>query len=300
MYETTDVNCTIELLTKCIKSTLKLFLPKKSCHSSRYPCRFSDELKCVLRKKNCSIIKNTSLRERNLVELFSESRASAKLLIKRNKKSYHESVECRLKRDLKFFWRYVTGRMTMSSSAINLRDTWDKVLSEPACVSNAFTNYIQSVLSLNPAVICAPVDRHFSNDNHSIASFQSAKTELAIGKLKTKLSISFNKIPSFIVKGCSSIFAPILTHILNLSLSSSTFPKLGKNSVIVVKIATYDQTRVLQTHKAGISACMKSPRLIVCHNLFTHKISITQHAFFAGTSVETNLVLFEFCVARCK
>lgn len=155
------------------------------------------------------------------------------------------------------------------------------------------------VLSLNQAAPCTPVDSHSSNDNLSIASFQSSETELAIGKLKPKLSISFNGIPSFIVKGCSSIFVPILTHIFNLSLSSSTFPELGKKSVIVVEIATYDQTRVLQTHKAGISACMKS-RLIVCRNLFTHKISITQHAFFAGTSVETNLVLFQFCVAHCK
>jgi hypothetical protein len=40
-------------------------------------------------------------------------------------------------------------------------------------------------------------------------------------------------IPYFIIKGCSDIFAPLLTYIFNLSLTNATFPSLWKQTAVV-------------------------------------------------------------------
>uniref|UniRef100_A0A0K8RBH5 Putative reverse transcriptase n=1 Tax=Ixodes ricinus TaxID=34613 RepID=A0A0K8RBH5_IXORI len=55
----------------------------------------------------------------------------------------------------------------------------------------------------------------------------------AIKELKPKLSTGIDGIPSFIIKGCCSIFAPVLMHIFNLSLAQGYFPKLWKFSAVV-------------------------------------------------------------------
>jgi hypothetical protein len=40
-------------------------------------------------------------------------------------------------------------------------------------------------------------------------------------------------IPSFIVKACSDIFVPLLTHIFNPSVASETLPSLWKETATV-------------------------------------------------------------------
>lgn len=218
------------------------------------------------------------------------------MLIKRDKEYYRESVERSLNRDPKYFWRYVNDRMTTSSPAISLCDASGKVLNEPACVSNAFADYFESVYSSNQATPCTPDDSSNFNDNLSITSFQSAEIEIAIKRLKPKISMAFDGILSFIVKGCSSIFTPILTHIFNLSLSSFTFPELWKNSVIV-PVHKGGKTDDVKNYRPVSLLCAFSKvyEIVLFEHLsqfFKRKISISQHGFFTGRSVETNLVSF--------
>jgi hypothetical protein len=42
-----------------------------------------------------------------------------------------------------------------------------------------------------------------------------------------------DKIPNFIMKGCSEILTPLLRHIFNLSLSTGKFPSLWKKAAVV-------------------------------------------------------------------
>lgn len=45
----------------------------------------------------------------------------------------------------------------------------------------------------------------------------------AIRKLRNNMTSGLDGIPAFFVKDCSVIFAPILTFVYNLALSTSTF-----------------------------------------------------------------------------
>jgi hypothetical protein len=46
-------------------------------------------------------------------------------------------------------------------------------------------------------------------------------------------SVETDGIPSFVIKGCSETFVPVLKFIFNLSQSENTFPNLWKQAVIV-------------------------------------------------------------------
>jgi hypothetical protein len=50
---------------------------------------------------------------------------------------------------------------------------------------------------------------------------------------KSLKATSLDGIPSFIVKGCSDIFVPLLTHIFNPSVASETLPSLWKETATV-------------------------------------------------------------------
>jgi hypothetical protein len=45
----------------------------------------------------------------------------------------------------------------------------------------------------------------------------------AIRRLKSTKLVGPNGIPSFIIKGCSEIFVPVIKHIFNLRLSNGGF-----------------------------------------------------------------------------
>lgn len=66
----------------------------------------------------------------------------------------------------------------------------------------------------------------------------------AIRKLKPKLTSGTDHVPNFIVKGCSNLFAPILEHIFNISLSKGIFPSLWKESIVVPIHKTGDTSQV--------------------------------------------------------
>jgi hypothetical protein len=55
----------------------------------------------------------------------------------------------------------------------------------------------------------------------------------AIKRLKPSKSVGLDHVPGFIIKGCSSIFIPILRRIFNLSLTQQYFPAAWKEAAVV-------------------------------------------------------------------
>jgi hypothetical protein len=66
-----------------------------------------------------------------------------------------------------------------------------------------------------------------------MAPVSAAEVSKAIERLKPSKCVGLDGIPSFIIKGCSDVFIPLLTYIFNLSVSSETFPSLWKETVVV-------------------------------------------------------------------
>jgi hypothetical protein len=55
----------------------------------------------------------------------------------------------------------------------------------------------------------------------------------ALRRLSPSKSVGLDDIPSFVIKGCSEIFVPVLKNIFNLSLPQQYFPTVWKQAVIV-------------------------------------------------------------------
>jgi hypothetical protein len=47
------------------------------------------------------------------------------------------------------------------------------------------------------------------------------------------VEIVLDGVPSFVVKGCTEIFIPVLNFIFNLTLHQTTFPHMWKESAVV-------------------------------------------------------------------
>jgi hypothetical protein len=72
-----------------------------------------------------------------------------------------------------------------------------------------------------------------SSDFLNVPVVFDSDVKRAIQCLKSTKSVGLDDILSFIIKGCSEIFVPVLKHIFNLSLSNRGFPSLWKEAAVV-------------------------------------------------------------------
>ena len=118
----------------------------------------------------------------------------------------------------------------------------------------------------------------------------------AIKELKPKLSTGIDGIPIFIIKGCCSIFAPVLMHIFNLSLTQGYFPELWKFSAVVPIFKSGDSTLVNNYRPVSLLCGFAKVFEKVVHKriyfYLSPMISEVQHGFLKGRSVESNLCSF--------
>lgn len=124
----------------------------------------------------------------------------------------------------------------------------------------------------------------------------------SIGKLKNNMTSGPDCIPAFLVKDCSVIFAPILTFIFNLALSTSSFP------------GVWGVARVCPILKSGSASSVSNYRPVSILNNFAkifemavytrlfaevkQAISPFQHGFFVGRSTVSNLICFSQYVSE--
>jgi hypothetical protein len=72
-----------------------------------------------------------------------------------------------------------------------------------------------------------------SSDFLNVPVVFDSDVKRAIQCLKSTKSVGPDDILSFIIKGCSEIFVPVLKHVFNLSLSNGVFPSLWKEAAVV-------------------------------------------------------------------
>jgi hypothetical protein len=105
---------------------------------------------------------------------------------------------------------------------------------EPTEVVEAFAKHFQSVY--NTTTPAGPRSALLSSDFLHLPPVTELDILKAIKRLRPSKSVGPDGIPTFIVKGCSIIFAPLLQYILNLSLSQEHFPAQWKKKTVIVPI----------------------------------------------------------------
>jgi hypothetical protein len=105
------------------------------------------------------------------------------------------------------------------------------LLAEPYKVADAFAKHFQSVYN-TPCTGVFPSPSQFS-ECLSLAPISELDICKALRRLRPSKSVGLDDIPSFVIKGCSEIFLPVLKHIFNLSLTQNYFPTVWKQAAVV-------------------------------------------------------------------
>jgi hypothetical protein len=74
---------------------------------------------------------------------------------------------------------------------------------------------------------------HFPQFLSTLAPISELDICKALRSLRPSKSAGLDDIPSFVINGCSEIFAPVLKHIFNLSLTQHYFPTVWKQAAVV-------------------------------------------------------------------
>lgn len=294
-----NVNEAVDILTSVIHESFELFIPKQRCFRSSYPPWFSRELKYLLRQKLRFHRKYKKLRSVYWYQKFCDSRLLVKRVYERDHQLYLQFVEHNLSRDPKLFWQHVKDKIAQPRRNISLSKE-GIVINDPKDVADYFADYFHSVCRANDAPLalsCSsiPSSNETCNMLH-LFCFSEHDIKEAISSLKAKFSLAFDGIPSFIVKGCSPIFVPLLTHIFNTSLEKGIFPALWKCGVLAPVYKSGDECDVSKYRPVCLlSLFAKVFEIALIKHLsifFKRQITDAQHGFLKGRSVETNLTTF--------
>jgi hypothetical protein len=127
-----------------------------------------------------------------------------------------QSIDDNLKTQPKHFWKYVASHRKINFTSIQLEVDGIHLV-EPSEVADAFAKHFLSVYNiLCPGVFSLPSR---SSEFLPLAPIFELGICKALKRLRPSKAVGLDGIPSFVIKGCSEIFIPVLKHIFNLSLS---------------------------------------------------------------------------------
>jgi hypothetical protein len=104
-------------------------------------------------------------------------------------------------------------------------------LAEPYNVADAFAKHFQSVYNTSCTGVFPSLSQ--SSEFLSLAPISVVDICKALRRLRPSESVGLDDIPSFVTKGCSEIFVPVIKHIFNLSLTQHYFPTIWKQAAVV-------------------------------------------------------------------
>jgi hypothetical protein len=170
-------------------------------------------------------------------------------------------------------------------------------ITEPQLTEEAFADHFQSIFNSSSAtqVYSNPMDKTSSYFLKVSFVFDS-DVRWAIRRLKSTKSVGPDDICSFIIKGCSEIFVPVLKHMFNLSLSNGVFPSLWKEEA-VVRIFKKGSCAVMTNyrHISLLNNFSKFFEIIIHDQLsyyFKSKLHPSQHGCIKSKSTVTNLITY--------
>jgi hypothetical protein len=105
-------------------------------------------------------------------------------------------------------------------------------------VAKGFAKHFKSVYNTSPVGYYTGL---FSNEFFQLPPIQDLEILQVIKGLGPSQSVVLYGTPGFIIKGCSTVFAPLLKAIADLSLSQEHFPSQWKKSGCCVYLAKKQQ-----------------------------------------------------------
>jgi hypothetical protein len=193
---------------------------------------------------------------------FAFYRKLVKFTIKSDRQHWLKFIDDSVRNNLHHFWKYVSNFKRKDNSFIQLKVD-NQYVTDPKLIADAFANHFASTFNTNYQSII-PSDI-IASDVLPTAPISAAEASKAIKRLRPYKCVGLDAIPSFIIKGCSDVFVPLLTHRFKVSVTSATFPSLWK------------QTAVAPVFKKGDSTNVKNYRSISILNNFSKIFEFIAH-----------------------
>lgn len=295
--ESQDVDVIVSDLSHALSLGMDMFIPTKIIRPSRFPPWFSTKLINLLRKKE-NLHKRLKRSNSDFLRLrFKTIRKQCKDILKRDERCYKQRVETDLVLDPKFFWRFVKTKYK-TVNEINIVENGS--ILPPELVANKFAQEFHSVYDdaanlANEIVYDSFIDNDASFIDVPLINIKDVV--LATKSLKSSSnSCGMDGVPSFILKGCINLLAPILCDIFNLCLAEGKFPIGWKTSVVVPVPKKGNLTLVKNYRPISLLSVFSKifEKIVIKHLVFNlkPKLSTHQHGFLSGRSTNTNLVSF--------
>ena len=295
LLNVSSVDAAVDMLNDAVTHAINVAIPTGTISKHKYPVWFSGRLKAYIRKKNYFYRRYKKLKTDCLYENFSYYRKLVKSTIKSDRSRWLKSIDENLKSNPRQFWKYVSQYRARNSDLTHL-DVDGVLLQNPSEMVAAFSKHFQSIYDGSTSYSGTLNSVNYSTGVLPTARISASDVQNAIKRLRPTKSVGLDGIPSFIIKGCSEIFVPVLKFIFNLSLSQNVFPKLWKQAAIVPvfkkgkasSVGNYRPVAILNNFSKIFESIIHDH----IYHFFKSTLNPHQHGFIKSKSTVTNLVTF--------
>jgi hypothetical protein len=237
VYNENYVDSAVLNLTAIVSEAINQATPFVKYRNSSFPHWFFSTLKYYIKKKNQHFRRYEKSKSAEHYTSFSHYRKLVKIAVKSDRLRFLKSVDSNLRTQPKQFWKCVS-KFKNNYHSVTQNKSGDNFIAEQQLITEAFADHFRSIFNCSSATqIHHNSVETTSSDFLNVLFVFDSDIRRAIRRLKSTKLVGPNGIPSFIIKGCSEIFVPVIKHIFNLRLSNGFFSSLWKESAAVLRKA---------------------------------------------------------------
>lgn len=301
VYVSPDFNEKFDNFYNTLLYYFNICFPLKNCkQTSERKLWVTNELKTSSYNLKCLF----SLKKSNpdLETLYKKAKKEHTLLVKSTKKNHYENIlnNHNKNNQNKAAWKIVSALTNRKTEHKNITLTNDnKTITDPTSVAENFNNvFIETPLKIISSIDFSgeKITNHitFIENSFYIEEFSESEILNIINhKLKNKFSSGPDGLPSAVIKRCATHILKPLTYLVNLSLSTGSFPNKLKVSKVNPVYKKQDRTNAENYRPiAEASSLSKIFEYSMINRLwkFLNKykiLSTAQHGFRSSLSTMT-------------
>nr|CAI5825566.1 unnamed protein product [Callosobruchus analis] len=303
VLQATDPNTACDELAKILHDIFELSVPFKLPPRRRFPPWFSaNTIKNIIQKefarKNYKKYNTTFYRHR-----FNELRKQIKRQIDSDYRNFISDASNNILRDPSAFWSFIRNKKR-DSRIPGIMKWNDNIYPEPQEIVNGFAKYFASVYTVPDKSLLENLNLNYGQlPIISLTEITEADIVKASKKIKNKLIVGPDQVPSFLVKDCISALIQPLVHIFNIILKTCVIPTSWKLSRVSPILKKGDPALINNYRSVCVLSNFAKLFEIICHetiyNATKNIIADEQHGFMQKKSCTTNLACISQYISSC-
>ena len=244
VYMAEDVNLAADLFTRKLTEVLDLFAPVRTIQLRKtYAPWLQENTKIAMEERNLAQQAAISSKDIDRFRVYKNIRNKVNNMIKSDKRSWEKLKLDHMANNSGNLWRNIKEIMNWQTNGPPTQLFYEgrmirKPLELAKCMNNFFANKVKTLQDRLPPETEDPLHyaRKYMSSNKSQLRLKTVFPEQVmeiLKNLKNSKSTGLDHIDVGIVKLIADDILPSLTHIINLSLNTSTFPDAWKVAKVV-------------------------------------------------------------------